>query len=297
MVFSQKCTDLEEASVNYFESLVDKIRELMVNHTGLEDVVLVTEGNPKDDNNGVTADDQHKDMEEGSKEEDEEDDDYSYLYIMKKDSKEFENRWKKEQDTVEEAKKNLNFSTDFISLSAGSESGPKNPKVETKNKKAKKDKTPSSSQTTKGNDGPLFVLDRAGKTDNKPKVLTTVNVDEMTEEKVEEIDKDVMDESNTSETNEKSTALFSLDRGGKFDFKKRKMIQTTENQPDQLTLGASAVQEEDDFGLIHQPFSSGKKGQKRKAEPDTSFISLTYNKTNIKTMVADVTKKKKKKKK
>lgn len=253
-------------------------------------------------------------------------DDYSYLYVLKKDSIELKDVISKYKEEEEKLKKKLTFSSDFIQLSSSSSPAalgnvePVKKGIKTTPKQGKRklqntavasnnnqavqtaqpvagefisfssstcDETGNKKLTSQFEDPPKFAISRAGSHDlthsGKPPPGSAESSDPPT---------------------------FAISRAGSHDFKKsashditksskaEKSVQKIDDDDVQVlgALKAPQANPPDVPQFIYLPVSS-KKNLKRKLKQEEGFISISYNEANIKTMVSNPERKRKKKKK
>ncbi|XP_005099190.1 uncharacterized protein LOC101860740 [Aplysia californica] len=363
----KKFTSLENPQELHFQHVVDKIKEklegltqvslpAMTDGGAMRSTMLPLTGTSQlegshraetmSENKTSSAEKMESDEEESKTgsvekmesddEEADEEEDYSYLYVLKKDSKELAERREKEKREAEHAKKDASFGTDFISLSGGSQSSTKKPDVPTHRQKDCSSNKGNQTSVSKNNSGekdkqvPSGVASSEniaisspsnGKDENflafstSDNVSSTSSLPEERESTPSVPDKEKTVEKNDTEMECSGLPLFLLDRSRQPDLTQSKKGQSVpssqsinygsdrkslSSSPQVLgDVGGPSSRKGEEFLSLSLSSSSknAKKSLKRKMENDSSFISFAYNETNIKTMVANVDKKRKKKKK
>ena len=269
---------------NIFENLVNLIKKDVSKRDFLLDAFR--ENIPENVKSMDIANDEVQNIESNDTEED-----YSYLYVMKKDSKEYRERLENIKQNAKELEKAQSFTTDFISLSGSSEKNPtKETPLITKSKSDQKVKIKSDSeQKSSSNILQSFSFDRSGQTSNEKNIESTLF----------EIDRKPVQSEKSSESisgvkaEVDNSQLFTIERTPTMGSEKK----TEQTEDSNQVLGDLKPAPQLEFVPLDPSLSIGKnKALKRKLKNDPSYISFSYNETNIKTMVADPSKKKKKKK-
>ena len=288
--------------------------------------------------------------EEEEDEEEEEEEDYSYLYTLKKDSKDLSELRTELRSDLDKTKKATMFSSDFISFSAPTtdttlkhpktNSGQKNKETFTPDSKVTTQKRVTQSTPVTEKTAPQgmssedqtsmhFISFSAGE---KPPKTEAKQAEENLDRAPLDAGGNDGDQSKTvnpthsaktseaglSTSQADSSSLFLLDKRGDGSVKKGPQTPSTSHTKGKSTSnpgGPGSLEKDSALGTEHLKPSKGKEGLdvlsidvgarskhtskalKRKLDQEQGFISFKYTEANIKTMVSNPSKKRKKKKK